>query len=237
MILYVIRHGDPDYENDALTPKGQLQAEALARRLAVNGIDRAYSSPLGRAKLTAKPLCDLLGLECNIEPWASEAVAWESFAGKLPNAFYSWAFFLQNTALRNDNTVYVSEKWYEIESLDILKGRAKEGYDKLIAASDDFLLRQGYKREGSIYRIVRPNDDRVALFCHQGLGLTWMSHLLHIPPHLFWAGFDFPHTGISIFEFHNNPDGYTAPKCLCMCDTSHIYKEGLPLKYNNGLDY
>jgi broad specificity phosphatase PhoE len=44
MILYVIRHGDPDYATDSLTPKGKLQADALAKRLAVHGVDTVYSS-------------------------------------------------------------------------------------------------------------------------------------------------------------------------------------------------
>ncbi|MBQ1206574.1 MAG: histidine phosphatase family protein, partial [Clostridia bacterium] len=55
MLLYVIRHGDPIYNPDSLTEKGKRQAEALARRLAVNGLDKIYSSPLVRAQQTAQP--------------------------------------------------------------------------------------------------------------------------------------------------------------------------------------
>ena len=55
MILYVVRHGDPDYENDSLTPLGRKQAEALVKRFSVHGLDRIYTSPLGRAKMTAEP--------------------------------------------------------------------------------------------------------------------------------------------------------------------------------------
>ena len=40
MLLYIIRHGDPCYNPDSLTEKGKRQAEALARRLAVNGLDK-----------------------------------------------------------------------------------------------------------------------------------------------------------------------------------------------------
>ena len=57
MILYVVRHGDPDYELDSLTPLGKLQAEALVKRFTVHGLDRVYTSPLGRAKETAAPTC------------------------------------------------------------------------------------------------------------------------------------------------------------------------------------
>ena len=72
MILYIIRHGDPDYKTDSLTPKGAAQAEALGKRLFDSGIQQIYSSPLGRAQETAAPACRLLGLPCQIEPWAHE---------------------------------------------------------------------------------------------------------------------------------------------------------------------
>ena len=45
MIFYYIRHGDPIYDPDSLTPLGEKQAEALAKRLALYGIDKIYSSP------------------------------------------------------------------------------------------------------------------------------------------------------------------------------------------------
>ena len=31
MLLYIVRHGDPIYNPDSLTPKGHLQAKALAK--------------------------------------------------------------------------------------------------------------------------------------------------------------------------------------------------------------
>jgi probable phosphoglycerate mutase len=45
--LYIIRHGDPDYINNTITPQGHLEAQALAKRLEREGITRIYSSPLG----------------------------------------------------------------------------------------------------------------------------------------------------------------------------------------------
>lgn len=33
MNIYIIRHGDPDYEKDSLTEKGWREAELLSRRL------------------------------------------------------------------------------------------------------------------------------------------------------------------------------------------------------------
>ena len=48
MLLYIIRHGDPNYAIDSLTARGVLQAEALGKRLAAAGIDSAdtYCHPM-----------------------------------------------------------------------------------------------------------------------------------------------------------------------------------------------
>jgi len=56
--LYIIRHADPDYDTDkdqggSLTENGKIEARALGSYLKNEGITHAYSSPLGRAKLTA----------------------------------------------------------------------------------------------------------------------------------------------------------------------------------------
>ena len=72
MLLYIIRHGDPDYVTDSLTQLGLLQAEAVGARLAKAGIDKVFSSSMGRAMQTAAPTCRLLGLECIPQDWARE---------------------------------------------------------------------------------------------------------------------------------------------------------------------
>ena len=53
MRLMIVRHGDPDYSIDSLTPKGWKEAELLADRLCKLDIAKFYVSPLGRAKDTA----------------------------------------------------------------------------------------------------------------------------------------------------------------------------------------
>ena len=72
MLLYIVRHGEPNYTTDTLTDRGWLQAEAVGKRMFDAGIDRIFSSPMGRAKQTAEPACRLLGKEYTVEPWAHE---------------------------------------------------------------------------------------------------------------------------------------------------------------------
>ena len=62
--LLFIRHGEARYgSNDGLTPLGDRQASALARRLQAKGIDRLYSSTLPRARETAEAVAQATGRE------------------------------------------------------------------------------------------------------------------------------------------------------------------------------
>ena len=53
MRLIMVRHGEPNYELDCLTPEGRRQAAAAAERLSSEGITEIFSSPQGRARETA----------------------------------------------------------------------------------------------------------------------------------------------------------------------------------------
>lgn len=70
--LFLVRHGETEwntghifqgYMDSSLTPRGVSQAEALAARLADEGIQVIYSSDQGRSLRTARPLASLLGLD------------------------------------------------------------------------------------------------------------------------------------------------------------------------------
>ena len=80
MLLYYVRHGDPIYNPNRLTSLGERQAEAVAKRIAVHGIDRIYSSPSNRARQTAEPLCQITKLTLEILEWADEAQAFKEMA-------------------------------------------------------------------------------------------------------------------------------------------------------------
>ena len=55
MKIMIVRHGDPDYENDCLTEQGKIEVELLSERMKNVKADYCYCSPLGRAKQTAAP--------------------------------------------------------------------------------------------------------------------------------------------------------------------------------------
>jgi phosphohistidine phosphatase len=72
-LIYLLRHGDAEEGNGddsarRLTPKGERQAEAAGKALAVLGpkIDTCLTSPKVRAAETARIVCRALGVEPEI---------------------------------------------------------------------------------------------------------------------------------------------------------------------------
>ena len=230
MILYIIRHGDPIYNPDSLTPKGHLQAKALAKRFLVGGLDKIYSSPMIRAQQTAQPTAELLGLPIEIEPWTEELAAAKDFfvEKRKSDGKRNWIFGVNPTYFRNNESIKYFDNWYEAPFFkDHPEKDFKGGFERIQKASDEFLARNGYERDGVVYNVIRPNDEKIAVFCHAGFGSIWISHLLGLPPHLAWGNIYMPCTSVATFEFTNYENGLTLPGLRQMADLSHLYNEGL----------
>lgn len=235
MLLYVIRHADPTYSPDALTPKGLRQAEALGRRLAMHGLDKIYSSPMNRAQQTAQPTCELLGKKPEILYWTSESLAAEHFGfnDDQHDGRWCWSFCIESDRYRTPENLALGDKWYE--AYPFCKVKAKEGYELIGRESDAFLESLGYKREGLTYKVENNTEERVAVFCHYGFGTTWLSHLLQINPITFWSTFDINHSGVTIIRFSGKEGSNISPKVLAFSDISHYYGADLPMQFTNGI--
>lgn len=232
MLLYIVRHGDPDYEKDCLTERGRAQAEAVGKRIFDAGIDQIYASPMGRARETAAPACRLLGLACHIEDWAHEVE--EERLTPFPDGQMKSVSVVQNTYYREKGAIDLPyDRAFEAPGFST--SQMDNAVARIEAGGREFLERLGYKEEDGVYRILRANEDKVALFCHTVMGRAWISRLLHIPIHLMWAGFQITHTGVTVLEFKNNENGVTAPYCRCFSDMSHLYAAGLDMRHDNGV--
>lgn len=233
MLLFILRHGDPIYNPDSLTEKGKLQAEALAKRLALYGIDKIYSSPMIRAQQTARPTEILVNKKAEIKDWASEEALYSKWSIPVGDR-RTWIFHSSKKYhFRDPEISALGLKWYEHPIFSEIDGKGE--YERILNASDEFFLSHGYRhdRENCRYIAERPNDERIAMFCHQGFGLSWLGTMLDIPMPTIWTGFDFSHTGMTVVEFRNNETGIVLPKVLTLSNDSHLYREGLPTQYNN----
>ena len=230
MLLYIIRHGDPNYSKDCLTKRGKLQAEAVGKRIFDSKIDRIFSSPLGRAVETAEPACRMLGIPYSIEEWTREIG--DERLTPFPDGEFKSVSKLQNTYFReNGNISLTYEDAYKCQGIN--QSKMKDAVGLIEEKGNEFLERLGYREENGIYRILKKNNEKVALFCHSAFARAWLSTLLHIPLHIMWSSFGYTHTGVTIIEFKNNKNGITAPRCLCYSDMSHLYSDNLDLIYDN----
>jgi len=228
MILFYIRHGDPIYNPDSLTPLGQRQAEAVGRRLARYGIDRIFTSPAERAKQTAVPLTELLKLEPEVLPWAHEDDAMRDLGLVDEEGHRRWLFELPEyrRLMVSPAVRAMGMNWIEEPTLS----RAK--FDRLRDGAENFLAGLGYvhERENFRFRVERPNEERVALFAHHGVGLAFLSIVLDIPYPHFVTHFNIEHSGMSVIRF-DDFEGYAYPRLLQHSNDAHLYREGLPTRY------
>ncbi len=233
MIFYYIRHGDPIYSPDSLTPLGHRQAEAAARRLAVHGLDQIYASTSERARLTALPTSELLKLEIEQLDWCNEGHASRELTAPYGEG-KRWLFHHPEIRplLGSREMINLGENWYEHPAF--ADWDFKPGIDRIKRESDAFFASLGYEhdRENARYKCVAPNNKRIALFAHQGFGLAFLSSLLDIPYPLFATRFDLCHSSVTVIEFADD-NGYCIPCVLSQANDSHIYHDGLPTKYNN----
>ena len=235
MLLFFLRHGDPIYSPNSLTPQGRLQAKALAKRLALYGLDEIYVSSSQRALETAQPTCLLLNMEKTVLDWCNEDYAWRDLTVEGPKG-RTWGFSDPETRrlFRSEEVLRLGKAWYTHAAF--LDTSFKEGILRVEKETDAFLASLGYRhlpRENG-YKAVAPNDKRVALFAHQGFGLAFLSCLLDVPYPLFSTGFDMGHSGMTVVEFPEpDKDGLTFPRVLQLSNDSHLYREGLPTCYQN----
>jgi probable phosphoglycerate mutase len=106
VVAMLLRHGETPLSiekrfsgrGDAeLTPRGEAQAAAAARRLAGAGIDAIVCSPLRRTRQTAAAVADVLGLEVSVDDGFAETDfgEWEGatfpeVATTAPDALRAW---------------------------------------------------------------------------------------------------------------------------------------------------
>lgn len=224
MRLYIIRHADPDYENNTITPAGHLEAQALARRLCRQGLDRIYTSPMNRAVHTMKYTADLMNMKAEVLPWTEEIYfnvevkPW----GRLTMAD------VPGEIIREREPYFNSGHWYTEPPFTDAPGFIDK-YQDIRRASDEFLGSLGYEREGGRYRCTRPNRLQVAVFCHMAFGLTWLSMLLELPLPLVYSGFWLAPSSVSTILFEERSDSWAVPRCLGLGDVSHLYEAGLPV--------
>ena len=235
MLFFLIRHGDPIYDPDSLTPLGQRQAEAAARRLAVYGMDRIYASSSTRAQQTARPTAEILKKPVETLEWAHETLAWQQLTMTREDGRLTWAFAHPRCRelFRDPSVIGMGAEWYDHPAF--AETQFREGTLRIGREADAFFAALGYRhlREENCWLAVEPTKERVALFAHQGFGLAFLSWITDIPYPLFSTRFDMSHSNFTAVEFAGEKGEKIIPRVLTLSNDSHIYREGLPTLYQN----
>lgn len=221
MRLILIRHGDPDYAVDGLTPKGRREAELLAQRAASWQVDAAFCSPLGRARATAAPTLARLGLEAETLDWLQE---FEAPLFCEPNGHPVKSWDLLPADWMRDPRMFDRQAWLQAE---VFRGTPVEPmYRDVCARLDRFLEGYGLLRQGSAYRVLEAREDTVLFFTHMGITNVLLSRLLNISPMVLWNALYMPPSSLTVVQSESR-DGSTAIfRCQQIGDTAHLLHGG-----------
>lgn len=226
MRIIFIRHGDPDYDRDSLTEKGWREAALLAERVSKWKVDAFYCSPLGRARDTASLSLQKMGREAKIEPWLREFYA----PVKDPVTGEERIFWdLMPEYWTRIPELHDAERFLDTELMR--SGAVREEYARVGAGLDAILKEYGYERDGYFYRVKEHRDDTIVLFCHMGVTLVMMSHLLHISPVSLLHGFFFAPSSVTILTAEEREEGTAWFRCQSAGDTRHLHDGGEPISY------
>lgn len=227
MLLYLVRHGEPDYATDTLTETGRNQAVLVSERLAVSGIDEIHSSPMGRARETAQPTADRLGLPVIIEPWAYE-LGEETVTG-FPDGVRKGISMLPTTYLTQPDFRKLDSETSAKQVDGLRETEFPARYRALSEGFDGLLAKLGYERDGEgFYAAVARNNRHIALFCHAAMMRVLLAHALNVPFLYFCATLVSHFTGVTILNFeayHKEEERFT-PSILSYGDVGHLFVNG-----------
>lgn len=221
MRIIIIRHAEPDYEHNTITPNGFIEASALARRLLKEKIDYVYLSPLGRAQDTAREYLELSKKEAITYDWLQEFF-YRAIDSKTGKERLSWDFPVKQ--FTNLKGIYDNSQWINLPSF---KKDVKKGYKYVIENFDKLLASHGYVRKGKYYKAVNSNHDTLVFFCHLGLECVLLSHLFNLPFPALAQHFSPVPSSVSIIYTEERVPGIAQFRAQSLGDISHLNNENI----------
>ena len=221
MKLIIIRHGDPDYSIDSLTPTGWQEAQILAERVSKMDVTAFYVSPLGRARDTAAATLNKMNRQAETLDWLREFPAQMVKEGEeKPSVVWDWLPQVWTQVPE----FYDKDRWMDVPVFQ--QAQVREQVKKVTDGLDALLEKHGYVRQGNGYRTVRANEDTIVLFCHFGLECVLLGHLLGISPMVLWHGTCAAPTSVTTVVTEERREGIASFRMSAFGDISHLYEAG-----------
>lgn len=223
MKLIIIRHGDPDYSIDSLTPKGWREAQLLADRISKLDVTAFYCSPLGRAKDTASFTLERMHAKATELSWLRE------FEGKIRKGLKVTNCWDRLPCEWTNEDKYYSDQWCDTKLMRSLN--VKKEYKKVCEGIDALLSQYGYEHTGRCYKVKKSNHDTIVLFCHFGVEAVILSHIFSCSPMLLWHNFVALPTSVTTLITEEREQGTAVFRCQQFGDISHLYAAGEELAF------
>ena len=223
MKLMFVRHAEPWYAIDSLTEKGHREAELLSHRLCKLDVKAFYTSPLGRARETGRYTLEKLGREAKVLPWLAEfrgkSIDPETGAQRIPWD-YKPSIWKASKDLRD------MDSW--LDDPLMAGGDVATCWQETIDGLDALLAEHSYIRDGEIYRAEDNKPETIVLFCHFGITMACLSHLLGITPINLWHCFCAQPSSVTTVISEERVKGEISWRCMQMGDISHLYAADEP---------
>ena len=217
MKIYFVRHGHPNYQNDCLTALGNKHAAAAAERLKNCGIERVFSSTMGRAWQTAEYTAQALGLDITPCDFARE-ISWGAINDTpILDGGHPW---LLSARTVSEGKTLRDPAWRERENY--CNNKLLQTTANVIEGLDAWLGELGYVREGEYYRVASRIPYRaVALFGHGTASATEFSHLFNLPLPQVIGLLSIDYTCVTVIELPDKVGELVYPR-LISTDAHHI---------------
>ena len=220
----IIRHAEPDYSIDSLTPKGRTEAELLATRIAgVQDMIGCFLSPKGRALDTAAYTLNRTGWHAEVLPWLQE------FRGRCPDPDTGkvrncWDFRPRSYAahpLLADPDRFLEDPMFDGTNVADIWHETTEGVDEMLG-------RYGYRRDGQVWQCTENRHGTLVLFCHFAIGMAVYGYISHISPVLLWQKCCMAPSSVTTLVTEERVPGEVAFRCVQLGDISHLYAGNEP---------
>ncbi len=215
MRIIIVRHAEPDYSIDALTEKGKREALLLAERLSKIPATAYYVSPLGRAQATAEYTLRRVGKQAETLPWLAEFRGYTVQNGKkrIPWDFPTQAWYDHKRLLDRDD-------W--LDDPLVSGGTVSQIWEETKSGMDALLAKHGYIRQGGIYLCENNTDEIIVIFCHFGIGMAILAHLINVSPLPLWQGFLCVTSAVTTVVTQERKKGEVEFRCVGLGDASHL---------------
>ena len=223
MRILLLRHAEPDYRVDGLTPKGRREAELLSRRMERYSVRDFYTSPLGRARETAEYTLRRMGREAETLPWLAEFRGhyWDAEKGRERIPWDLRPRLWTAEPLMLDPDRWPEAPLFQGTNIADIWEETKRGTDALLA-------RYGFRKSGPVWLCGENRPETIALFCHFGIAMMMLAYLTDISPMILTHRFLCLPSSLTEAVTEERVLGETVFRITRLGDISHLEEAGEP---------